>query len=154
MLGLSAAKSWRSLSSIIGARCLGGVRLLNSDTVRIGCASGFWGDTTIAGTCDVSMACGRKNFVKIFLSLAPQLVHHGNIDFLVSDYLSEITMSLLSAMKHRQPVSLSQSSGHHALSWLLIINFAVSYIFKAYGVYCGLSCKHEATAEASEGEGY
>ena len=92
--------------------------------------------------------------LKSFFSLAPQLVHHGNIDFLVSDYLSEITMSLLSAMKHRQPVSLSQSSGHHALSWLLIINFAVSYIFKAYGVYYGLSCKHEATAEASEGEGY
>ncbi len=39
-----------------------------------------------------------------FFSLAPQLVRHGNIDFLVSDYLAEITMSLLTAIKHKQPV--------------------------------------------------
>lgn len=41
----------------------------------------------------------------IILCLAPQLVHHGNIDFLVSDYLSEITMSLLTAAKQKQPVN-------------------------------------------------
>ena len=37
--------------------------------------------------------------------LAPQLVHNGGIDFLVFDYLSEITMSLLTAARHKKPVS-------------------------------------------------
>ena len=43
--------------------------------------------------------------VIIHPSSAPQLVHKGNIDFLVSDYLSEITMSLLTAAKNKAPVS-------------------------------------------------
>ncbi|KAK2567860.1 hypothetical protein P5673_007744 [Acropora cervicornis] len=34
---------------------------------------------------------------------APQLVHEGDINYLVSDYLSEITMSLLTAAKHKSP---------------------------------------------------
>ncbi|XP_030347135.1 uncharacterized protein LOC115610186 isoform X3 [Strigops habroptila] len=51
--------------------------------VRIGCASGFWGDTAAA---------------------VPQLLYGGKLDFLVFDYLSEMTMSLLTAAKARSPV--------------------------------------------------
>ncbi|KAI4891313.1 hypothetical protein NFI96_033523 [Prochilodus magdalenae] len=56
-------------------------------SVRIGCASGFWGDTATA----------------VFSSTVPQLIHGGKLDFLVFDYLSEITMSLLTAAKTKMP---------------------------------------------------
>ncbi|XP_060073298.1 uncharacterized protein LOC132553104 [Ylistrum balloti] len=55
---------------------------LNGSTVRIGCSSGFWGDTAVS---------------------APQLIYGGKIDYLVSDYLSEITMSLMTAAKTKNP---------------------------------------------------
>lgn len=42
------------------------------------------------------------------ISAAPQLIHDGDINYLVSDYLSEITMSLLTAAKRKSPVRMNK----------------------------------------------
>ena len=56
--------------------------IMSRETVRIGGASGFWGDSQIA---------------------VPQLIERGNVQYLVFDYLAELTMSLLAAARNRNP---------------------------------------------------
>jgi hypothetical protein len=53
-------------------------------TIRIGGASGFWGDSAIA---------------------VPQLLKVPKLDFLVFDYLAETTMSVLSRAKAKDPAT-------------------------------------------------
>ncbi|KAM9329241.1 uncharacterized protein PAF06_000578 [Gastrophryne carolinensis] len=93
-LGRRCIQNWRQEAGLLQRTvCLTCLQQFSSSSVvqdcppalpkvRIGCASGFWGDTAAS---------------------VPQLIHGGKLDFLVFDYLSEITMSLLTAAKAKSP---------------------------------------------------
>src|SRR5437764_10705361 len=72
--------------------------------VRIGGASGFWGDSSVG---------------------APQLVAAG-VDYLVFDYLAELTMSILAAAKAKDP-ALGYATDFAAVTMKAILRDVVSH---------------------------
>ena len=57
-------------------------KAVQKQSIRIGGASGFWGDSSVG---------------------APQLVQLGKVDYVVFDYLAELTMSVLAAARQKNP---------------------------------------------------
>lgn len=69
-----------------------------ADTVRVGCFSGFWGDSSLG---------------------AEQLVKGDRLDYLVGDYLAEVTMGILARQRVRDLQDLTGTKhAENAQRWV------------------------------------
>ena len=87
-----------------------------SKSIRIGGASGFWGDSVVA---------------------TPQLLNNNNLDFIVYDYLAEITMSIMArarAKDHEKGYAIDFVSSVLKLNLQQIANQKIKILSNAGGV--------------------
>jgi hypothetical protein len=101
--------------------------------VRIGGASGFWGDSSVG---------------------APQLIRSGEVDYLVFDYLAELTMSLLAAARMKNP-ALGYATDFVSVTMRAVLRDAmekkIRIVSNAGGMNPGACAKAVAAIAAEQG---